>query len=523
MNKKLFNSKDIEKSIVQVFSEFITPSYSQPWTNIKGGRGSGTGFCIEVPHYLNDKFKSVKNKDKYIITNAHCVHNSTYTTVRKRGTASSYKFRIDNIIYECDLAILSIDTDFYQHSKQKKDLSKIMEEFWHDIVPLKIGGLPSKLDTVYVYGFPLGGYNISITSGTANRIQIIPYFDASKCIAIQIDAPINFGNSGGPVVDVKGDVIGVAFSGEDDRFTQNMGYIIPTTLIRYFIEKIKEKTKFKGLCSLGIYYQPLNNIILREFLGLKRTDTGILVANVEKYGSSDDILKKMDVIIKINDRAVDNDGTMRLFDIISDIDPTSISKEGTSDLLQEGEVAPFANMVAFRKNGSTIKLTILRDAKIMDVIIELKPKQFLIPMMEYQIKPSYYIIAGLVFIPLSLMLYVEKKQNKEYVANLTEYIERQEVKSPDEQIIILSQIFTTEITEDYPDDNFILASVNDIEILNLAHLHSLIKKELSKSTYLKFTFKDIHKIAVLNVADVNKYQKDIIYENIGDFAEYVPS
>src|SRR6185437_10799219 len=172
INKRISKSAEIENSIVQIFSDHIHPSYSQPWSASNGGKSSGTGFCINLTGLLVEKLKQ-KNQDKYIITNAHCVHNSTYITIRKKGSSTNYKAKIYGIIYECDLAILSIDTVFYQNSKQKKDLDKIMNQFWDSLHPLEIGGFPSKLDMVYVYGYPLGGYNISITTGSVNRIQII--------------------------------------------------------------------------------------------------------------------------------------------------------------------------------------------------------------------------------------------------------------------------------------------------------------------------------------------------------------
>lgn len=524
MEPRTHKSKDIERSIVKIYSDHQQPSYAQPWSIIKSDKSSGTGFCINFPDFLVEKLKSATNKNKYIITNAHCVHNAAYITIQKRGVAFPYRARIDGIIYECDLAILSIDTEYYLKSKQKDDLNKIMNEFWDDLLPLEIGGLPSKLDTVYVYGYPLGGYNISITTGAVNRIQNIQYFDAALGIAIQIDAPINFGNSGGPVVDVDGSVVGVAFSGEDDRFTQNMGYIIPTTMVRYFLNTIKNRKKFYGLCSLGIQYQELNNFVLREFLKLKREQTGVLVTNIDKYGSSDGILEKLDVIVEINGKYIDNDGTMSLHDIISDSDPyIRNSKSSNSELLQVGEVVPFTSFISLKKTDEIVQLTVIRDGQILKVDVKLKHKQFLVPILEYQIKPSYCIIAGLVFIPLTLMAYLEKKQNHEYVSHLTDYLEKQDPTRVDEQIIILSQIFTTELTEDYPDDNFILKSINDIEIINLEQLYSVFKKEIQKAKYFKFSFRDTSKVIILNKKDVVENQEAILLENVGDLPEYSPS
>lgn len=526
---KIPKSQDIEKSIVQIFTDHAQPSYAQPWTIMYRNKSSGTGFCININDYKTDKYKLNSNKNKFIITNAHCVHNSTYITIRKRGIAFTYKGKIEDIVYECDLAILSIDTEFYLKSKQKKDLSKIMTEFWDDLFPLEIGGLPSKLDSVYVYGYPLGGFNISITTGSVNRIQVIEYFDVVYGIAIQIDAPINFGNSGGPVVNINGNVVGVAFSGEDDKFTQNMGYIIPTTLVRHFLTNVinnyKNNIMFQGLCSLSIVYQRLNNVVLREYLKLSRTETGVLVTDVEKFGASENILKKMDVITHINNKKIDNDGTMLLQDIILDNDPFIIPGNEKSELLQEGEVAPFTNYISLKKTNDEITLTVLRNGKKVNVNIKLKPKLFLAPRLDYQIKPSYFIVGGLVFLPLSLMLFLEKKDNKEYVSHLREYIEqnKQIIKVKNEQIIILSEIFVTELTEDFNFDNYVLKSVNNINIINLEHLYQTVVKERKKSNYLTFEFKDTSEIIILSCSDIAKHENNILLENLGDVPKYSPS
>lgn len=517
MNK----SHDIEKSIVQLFVDHAIPSYTQPWSISYREKSAGTGFCIKLDNYIIDKFKLDQNKNKYILTNAHCIQNATYISIRKRGVAFLYKAQVNNAIYECDLAILSIDSQFYSKSKQKKDTGKIVNDFWNDLVPLELGGIPSKLDSVYVYGFPMGGFNVSITTGSVNRIQILDYFNTSTGIVIQIDAPINPGNSGGPVVDYKGIVIGVAFAGEDDRYTQNMGYIIPTTIVKYFLTVIKKMTQFTGLTSLGIQYQNLSNLVLREYFELE--DTGILITKVEKFNSSENYLQKNDIITHIDGIKLDSDGTMNIRDVFETCDPTISQEDLNSELLRSGEVCPFGILISLKKIGETISLKIIRDKKKLTLEYKLYPRKYLIPILEYQLPPSYYILTGLVFIPLSYMFYSEKKGEHEYVSNFTPYLENQDMKYSDEQIIVLSQILPSEFTEDFPDNNFILNSINEIEIINLKHLYEICKKEIKKSKYLKLDFRDTSKIIILNTGDIIKNQDKIIQEHLGDIPEYMIS
>lgn len=505
----------IEKSIVQIFADHNYPSYAQPWSFLDHQKSGSTGFCVELPGFITDRWRSGDNSNKYIITNAHCVHGSSYIKIRKRGESTLYRFRMESIIYECDLAILSMDTSYYLSSKQKQDLKTLINEFWDNVLPLELGGLPAKMDTVYVYGYPLGGHNISVTSGSINRIQTIKYYEIVYGIAIQIDAPINFGNSGGPVVDSSGLVIGIAFSGEDDRFTQNMGYIIPVALIKFFLKSVVASKKFRGLCSLEIGYQNLDNAVIREYLQAG-DKPGILINSVGEFGCSAGHLQRMDIITHIDDKPVANDGAMTLSDVLREV------QSNPSDL-ESGEIVPFGTYISLKLPGDSVKLKVIRNATEVSVSIKLKPKPFLVPILEYQISPSYFVITGFVFIPLSLMVIDEKTKEKEYVSHLISYYTSQNMQKKDEQIIILAQKFESEVTEGFEFENNVLKSVNGIDILNLEHLFRTVKAEVRKSKTMLFEFRDTGNIIIIDCQDYIKNQKTIISKNLGDIPEYSPS
>jgi S1-C subfamily serine protease len=452
------------------------------------------------------------------MTNAHCVHNALHISIRRRGTARLYIAKIKAILYECDLALLELET-------QKKGSEAILNEFWKDLPPLPIGGMPAKLDKVYVYGYPLGGYNVSITKGVVNRVQVITYFNAVQHFAIQIDAPINFGNSGGPVVNAHGEMVGVAFAGEDDSVTQNMGYIIPTTLVRFFVELVKKNTEFNGLCSLGVEVQHLANQNLRDFVKIPHKKTGILVTKVDPLGSANKLLQENDVIMSINGKPIDNDGTMLLKDIILSADRKLAKKHADElSIIQSGEVVAYSSFISLHSPGDIVVLGVLREGKEKEVSVTLKPRNILVPLLEYQLPPTYYVIGGLVFLPLSVSLILEKRDNREYVNHLVNIAENSDAAKPGEQIVVLSEIFTTEMTSDYHSDNSILHSVNGVEILNIYHLREVIEK-MKKAEYLVFKFRDTSRTIVLNVKDLQKNNKQILLDNLGhitDFASGLP-
>src|SRR5690606_6413977 len=71
--------------------------------------------------------------------------------------------------------------------------------------------LPRVKDVVNVYGYPTGGSELSVTQGIVSRIEFTDYYYQTSGLRIQVDAALNFGNSGGPAVS-EGKLIGLVFS-----------------------------------------------------------------------------------------------------------------------------------------------------------------------------------------------------------------------------------------------------------------------------------------------------------------------
>ena len=116
--------------------------------------------------------------------------------MRRAGEAKKYTAEVEVVAHECDLAILKVSDD----------------SFFSGVEPINIGSLAEIRDKVAVYGFPEGGDKLSITEGVVSRVENRRYTHSkAELLACQIDAAINSGNSGGPVM--KGDkLVGVAFS-----------------------------------------------------------------------------------------------------------------------------------------------------------------------------------------------------------------------------------------------------------------------------------------------------------------------
>lgn len=464
----------IEESIVRIDSDGVVPDYSRPWSTLTKWHGSGSGFCVMV------------GKEKYILTNAHCVAESTHTVIR-RGS-SMHTTNVIHISRECDMALLAVSN--------------------MDIEPLMLGHMPNKSDMVSIYGYPLGGTNVSITSGIVSRTRVIEYFGITKGLMVQTDAPINFGNSGGPVIDSSGMVVGIATAGEDDAKTQNMGYFIPSVIVQYFIDVIVAHGGYPGICTLGIKTQNTNNAAMKEFMQLEPADTGVVVSYVNPIGSCAGKIKRYDLLHKINDIVIDNDGKISLKAMLMD------RTHGTDGVRfnMEDRIS-FGSLVSLYQPGTKLRLDITRDGKRKIVGVIVKVREFLVPMSPSQLKPSYYIPAGLVFVPLSLMAVSAKLSRGEAVGHLVDLAESQESQETDSQLIMLSEILHTDLTNGYEGENLVLSTVNGDPVKNLAHLKAIIDKRAA--THIILEFYNSNDLIILRSEDIRKYSKSIVIDQIG--------
>ncbi|NYT62210.1 DegQ family serine endoprotease [Alcaligenaceae bacterium] len=229
-------------------------------------RGVGSGFII--------------SSDGYVLTNNHVVAKSNGIFVTMTS-GKEYKAKIIGTDARTDVALLKIDAK--------------------DLTPLPIGDSNKlkKGQWVLAIGSPFG-LDSTVTSGIISAINrdtgdYLPF--------IQTDVAVNPGNSGGPLIDLAGQVVGV----NSQIISQSGGFMgislaIPIDEVMRVVDQLKSHGKVtRG--RIGVQIGPVSDEVGKA-IGLKKAE-GAMVSNVERGGPADDAgIRSGDVITKFDDKAI---------------------------------------------------------------------------------------------------------------------------------------------------------------------------------------------------------------------------
>ncbi|MFZ9485862.1 MAG: Do family serine endopeptidase [Alphaproteobacteria bacterium] len=220
----------------------------------------------------------------YIVTNNHVAGEASDISVTF-ADGRQLKARLVGRDEKTDLALLKVESD--------RPLEAVR---WGDSDAVQVG------DWVLAVGNPfgLGGtVTAGIVSARGRDIQAGPYDDF-----LQLDAPINQGNSGGPAFDMKGAVIGVNTAiYSPNGGSVGIGFAIPSAIARPVVEELRARGRVER-GWIGVAVQPLVPEIALG-LGLQATQEGALVAQVEP-GSPAAMggLRQGDVVVGVDGKPV---------------------------------------------------------------------------------------------------------------------------------------------------------------------------------------------------------------------------
>jgi S1-C subfamily serine protease len=433
-NSSWLKEEQIKDAIVKIYTVFSKPNYFRPW-NTYTDRRVGSGCII---------------KGNRILTNAHVVADKTFVLVRRYGQARRYRAEVLNVSHDADLAILTV-----------KDTA-----FFSGVTPLEFTELPRMQQEVLVFGFPVGGDNLSVTKGVISRIEHRYYAHSSEyLLAAQIDAAINPGNSGGPVL-ADGRIVGVVmqmYMGRD-----NIGYMVPVPVINHFFSDIIDG-RYDGFPSMGLVLQNMESPDLRRKYGVSENQTGVFVRHIFPGSPAKGHIFKKDIIMAVDGHAIADDGTVEF---------------------RQKERTAFTYYIDMHQVGEKVRVDVLRNAKRKKITCTLTNKKGdfrLVPTEQYDQLPRYFIYGGIVFTQLTKNLlkswgkYWQTKAPRNLLIEMSNWPE--ETKK---EIVVALRVFASDVNKGYHDlSNRIIEEVNGKKYKDFGDFYYLVTRSKEPFVVLK--------------------------------------
>jgi putative serine protease PepD len=234
---------------------------------IRAGNATGTGFVID--------------EQGHVVTNEHVAGGNQTVTIRF-ADESEEQGRVIGTDPSTDIALIQVDLS------------------GHDVTPVQLGSSAGVEvgDSVYAIGNPFG-LERTLTAGIVSAVNrdITAPNNFTINDVIQTDAPVNPGNSGGPLLDAAGNVIGVVSQIQSENGGNiGIGYAVPSDTVRNDVDTLKSGGDVEH-AYLGVRLQETNNgvslsAVLKDEPGEKaglEADDVILEVDGKKVESASDI------------------------------------------------------------------------------------------------------------------------------------------------------------------------------------------------------------------------------------------
>lgn len=281
-------------------------------------KGLGSGFIV--------------SSDGYILTNDHVAGNATKISVTLTS-GETVEAKLIGSDRNSDVAVLKIEKNNLEFARMGNSDDVIIGEW------------------VIALGNPFGLFEINdkptVTVGVVSATDMKVNADGNRVYKdmIQTDASINTGNSGGPLVNAEGEVIGmntiIFTGGQFNSGSIGVGFSISINRVKKIMDEIKTKGKIERTFNVGFRIQAVDERIAK-YLGLEKP-VGVVVTEVQRGGISDIAgLKAEDVVIEANNEKIRNE--QDLIFVINDLE-----------------------------NGDMLKMKILRGGSEREIEFELKP------------------------------------------------------------------------------------------------------------------------------------------------------
>lgn len=439
--------KKVKNTVVQVFTMVDEFNWIEPYKTPKQTGNAGSGF------FIDDK--------GYFVTNYHVVAqaNSVKIQIPAFGR-KQFEVEIVGVCPDKDVALLKLTKNSFDEIKKELGQISYLELGNSDIV--------LRTQEVLALGYPLGQERLKSTLGIVSGRESAGF--------LQITAPLNPGNSGGPTIDSEGKVVGINFAIISGA--QNVGYIIPVNEIKSALKDMR-KVKLLRKPVLGCMFTVATSEIVKYLNNPE--PGGWYIAQVFDNTVLNSIgVKENDMLYEVNGYKLDLYGEMSV--------PWSEDKISILDFLNRFTIGDDIYFVIYR-NGVRKDFNFKLNDKYLPPVRTIY-SEFESDLIDYE------VFGGLVVMPLTLNHVSIFAKDNMFLAN---YIKPEKQHEP---ALIITHILPNSQAQKSRvlAQGLILAEINGKEVKTLKDFRDIISKS-KKDDFV--TIKTVDKMfAVLSVEKI---------------------
>ena len=461
-----------KNTVVQVFAQHTTFNWLEPYKAPQQSQGMGTAFFID--------------KEGHLLTNFHVIDQAKSIQI---GIPALGKKLVDATVVgtcpESDVALLKLTDEGLE------EVYRILKK-----VPfLKLGDSDALYRTqeVLALGFPLG---FRYLKGTVGVIAGREFLDG-MCY-MHITAPINQGNSGGPLLNRLGEVVGVNTAvisiyndGERQMAAQNVGYIVPINDIKAYLKSMHSQK----LVRKPVFGTAYNNSTLELTRSLNNPMPGGLYINdVVKDSVADKIgIKVGDMLYEINGFSVDQFGDVS-------VEWRSSEQVSLEEFLVRLPIEAPLNVVVYRKGKKVVLKGTYQE-------LALPPIRYIYPDYEHE-AIDYEIFGGLCIQQLRV-------NHFKYLSQTPLLQEYMRPDRQDKEVLVITRIlpgsYIHKIRCLY--EGALLDEVNGKPVRNLKELRKALEDSIKKGEVALKTKDKVYTVVSLDaiLQDEERIARDFVF------------
>jgi len=252
-------------------------------------------------------------------------------------------------------------------------------------------------------------------------------------------------------------IAGVVMQSNAGGRAENLGYFVPPSVIRHVLTDSEDGVN-DGFADLGFRTQTLDSPTAKVAYGLDKEQNGVLVIKVFEDSPAESVLQENDVILKIDDYEIAEDGTIKL----------------AEDLLTD-----YKHAIDMHHIGEDIEITYSRDGEVETTTLTARRAQEsygLVKGEQFDKVPEYYIYGGVLFVPLNMNLIKRWGNDWARMAPVSLLQQRNEWSSPERrEVVVALQVLAADVNLGYHDwRNWVVELVNGEAVRDFAHFASLL-------------------------------------------------